>query len=386
MHRHIAGPFHHRTPAMVTASSRLLSRLKLRHLTLLTRIAPGDSLTRVAESMGVSQPAATKSLAEIEDLFGGPLFVRTARGLHPTPLGELAQVRARHMLQDIDHWAIEMDALRGGHSAHLHVGAIPFISARILVPTVERLYARHRITVRLERATTDQLLQSLRAHVLDCVIGRASVMVGTDDLHHEVLYPQRPALIANPRLARRMARRQPDWRELAGMNWILPTPATPIGNMVSELFTRAGVRPPSPRMQTYSMDVIAALIRNDDSLVSIVPEDIADDLALGGHVTRIPWRFDWSLPPISLIRRRRDVALEAEERFVEILRSVCRETVADASDQDIRPGPPLAHAGGDAAHGPAPRAAAATAHRAPAKRPRANAAARRRPPHSLEDS
>jgi DNA-binding transcriptional LysR family regulator len=320
-------------------STRLLSRLKLRHLTLLTRISRGESLTRVAESMGVSQPAATKALAEIEDLFGGPLFVRTARGLHPTPLGELALVRARHMLQDIDHWAVEMEALRGGHAAHLHVGAIPFISARVLVPAIERLYERYRITIRLERATTDQLLQSLRAHALDCVIGRASVMIGMDELHHEVLYPQRPALIANPRLARRMARRKPDWRELAEMNWILPTPATPIGNMVSELFTRAGVRPPSPRVQTYSMDVIAALMRNDDSLVSIVPEDIATDLAGGGDVTRVPWRFDWSLPPISLIRRKRDVALEAEEHFVDILRAVCRETVGEPSAADARPGP-----------------------------------------------
>jgi DNA-binding transcriptional LysR family regulator len=309
------------------SSTRLLSRLKLRHLTLLTRISRGESLTRVAESLGISQPAATKALAEIEDLFGGALFVRTARGLHPTPLGELALVRARHMLQDIDHWAVEMEALRGGHAAHLHVGAIPFISARVLVPTIERLYAEHRITVRLERATTDQLLQSLRAHALDCVIGRASVMIGMNELHHEVLYPQRPALIANPRLARRMARRPPDWRELGEMNWILPTPATPIGNMVSELFTRAGVRPPSPRVQTYSMDVIAALMQGDDSLVSIVPEDIAADLARGGDITVVPWRFDWSLPPISLIRRKRDVALEAEERFAGILRGVCRDIV-----------------------------------------------------------
>lgn len=326
----VIGPF----TAMSAVSTRLLSRLKLRHLTLLTRIAPGDSLTRVAESMGVSQPAATKALAEIEDLFGGPLFVRTARGLRPTPLGELALVRARHMLQDIDHWAVEMEALRGGHAAHLHVGAIPFISARVLVPTIERLYARHRITVHLERATTDQLLQSLRAHALDCVIGRASVMIGMDELRHEVLYPQRPALIANPRLARRMARRTPDWRELAEMNWILPTPATPIGNMVSELFTRAGVRPPSPRVQTYSTDVIAMLMRDDDSLVSIVPEDIALDLARGGGVVMVPWHFDWTLPPISLIRRRRDVALEAEERFADILREVCRETVGAAAPRD----------------------------------------------------
>jgi DNA-binding transcriptional LysR family regulator len=313
---------------MLHASARLVSRLKLRHLALVLNIAQRESLTRVAESMGVSQPAATKALAEIEGIFGGPLFTRTPRGLRPTALGELAIVRARHMLQDVDHWALEMEALRGGHAAHLHVGAIPFISARVLVPTIERLHQRHRITVTLERATTDQLLQSLRGHALDCVIGRASVMIGMHELHHEVLYTQRPALIANPRLARRMARRKPDWRELADMNWILPRPATPIGSMVSELFTRAGARPPSPIIETYSMDVIADLLSRDDSLLSIVPEDIAADLSRGGGVTVIPWTFDWTLPPISLIRRKREVTMEAEERFAEILRDVCLEMAA----------------------------------------------------------
>jgi hypothetical protein len=93
------------------------------------------------------------------------------------------------------------------------------------------------------------------------------------------------------------------------------------------------------------MDVIAALMRHDDSLVSIVPEDIADDLARSGDVTRVAWRFDWSLPPISLIRRRRDVSLEAEERFVDILRTVCRETSDEPSARDVRPGPASARRG-----------------------------------------
>jgi DNA-binding transcriptional LysR family regulator len=95
--------------------------------------------------------------------------------------------------------------------------------------------------------------------------------------------------------------------------------------MVSELFTRAGARPPSPIIETYSMDVITALMNGDDSLVSIVPEDIAADLSRDGAITVVPWTFDWTLPPISLIRRKREVAMEAEERFTETLREVCRE-------------------------------------------------------------
>src|SRR3546814_8145828 len=72
------------------SAARIMTRLKLRHLTLLRNIALHGSLTRVAQETGVSQPAITKALAEIESLFGASLFIRSGRGLKPTAMGELA--------------------------------------------------------------------------------------------------------------------------------------------------------------------------------------------------------------------------------------------------------------------------------------------------------
>ena len=74
---------------------RLANRLKDRHLMLLVNIDRHKTLTRGAAQAGISQPAVTKSLAELEDIFGAPLFLRTGSGLQPTQLGNLALVRAR---------------------------------------------------------------------------------------------------------------------------------------------------------------------------------------------------------------------------------------------------------------------------------------------------
>lgn len=304
--------------------SRLAARLKVRHLSLLLAVARHGSLTRVAVDMGVSQPAATKALAEVEDIFGAPLFTRSRHGLQPTPLGELALVRARHLLQDLDQWTREVDALRSGHSAHLNIGAIPFVSGPLLTRAVSMLHHRHGVTVTLHRATTDQLVELLLRRDLDCVIGRAAG--GGPDaraIWHELLYRQWPALIGHPRLVRRLLRGPPDWAELASMRWILPSPATPIGAMIAGLFVRAQVQPPTPMIETYSLDVIEGLIADDDRLVSIVPEDIAREMSRQGRVATVPWRFDWELPPISLIRRVREVPLQAETHFAQILRELC---------------------------------------------------------------
>jgi len=302
---------------MSTYSQRLMSRLKLRHLTLLISVGRLRSLTRAADELGISQPAATKALAEIEGIFEAPLFIRSRQGLEPTPLGAVALVRAKRMVLDLEHWGEEMEVVRSGHSAQLRIGAIPFVSERVLTPALERLCAEG-INVVIHRATTDQLLRELREHEIDCVIGRAAA-IGMDNMWHQVLYKQRPALIAHPALAKRIARTRPDWHVLAQVGWILPSAATPIGYMVTELFTREQIRPPVARVETYSIDIITGMLRRNENLLSIVPEDIAQDMELRGGVARIEWDWAWELPPISLIRQVRDAPLAAEERFAEIM-------------------------------------------------------------------
>lgn len=304
-------------------AARLSNRLKHRHLVLLTNIAKHGSLTRVAAATGISQPAVTKALAELEDIFGGPLFLRSGRGLLPTALGNLALVRARHMQSDLDLWAREVEALHAGHSAHLNVGVVPYVSSALLTTAISRLHQRFGVTLTLHRATTDHLVPMLRRHELDCIISRATSTVALDDLIHRVLYRQRPRLIAHSRLAQRLARRRPDWSALAAMDWVLPAANTPTRQLIVEHFIRAGLRPPSPVLEAYSTDVIEGMLTMNEALISVVPEDIARELCQRGKLGMLPWDFGWELPPINLIRRKREQVLGAEERFSEILLALC---------------------------------------------------------------
>ena len=69
--------------------SHLPNRLKLRHYALLVELARARSVSRVAQQMSLSQPTVTRALAEIEGIFGQPLFARHRSGLEPTPAGVL---------------------------------------------------------------------------------------------------------------------------------------------------------------------------------------------------------------------------------------------------------------------------------------------------------
>jgi DNA-binding transcriptional LysR family regulator len=67
----------------------------MRQIRLLTVLGECGSLRKAAEIMSQTQPALTKSLHEIEELIGEPLFSRTPKGLQPNTLGEALTRYAR---------------------------------------------------------------------------------------------------------------------------------------------------------------------------------------------------------------------------------------------------------------------------------------------------
>jgi DNA-binding transcriptional LysR family regulator len=307
---------------------RLSARLKMRHLVLLLQIQQHGSLTRVAEHMASSQPAVTNALAELESMFGTPLFERSSRGMLPTALGSVVLERARVMIHDLDHLARDMKAVAEGHAAHLHIGVIPFISGKMLSAALKRLQSKmeRRLTATIHEGTSDQLLTQLQDHTVDIVIGRASSSVDLNRASFEVLFWQQPRLIASRRLAAKLARTKLDWNRLLTLDWILGPPHTPMREQVADLFLAAGTAPPVPVVESLSSKLIGEMIASSEDTVSIVPSDIADELVRIAGVGIVPYSFEWTLPPIALFTRSEGSHSAAQNLFVESLRQICKET------------------------------------------------------------
>jgi DNA-binding transcriptional LysR family regulator len=82
---------------MAIASSDWLtrSRLNARQLSLLVQLDEKRSVVHAAEAAYLTQPAASKFLTGLEDALGFALFTRHARGVEPTPYGEILVRHAR---------------------------------------------------------------------------------------------------------------------------------------------------------------------------------------------------------------------------------------------------------------------------------------------------
>ena len=86
--------------------------IDIKLLTIFQELARTRSVTRAAESLGLAQPTVSIALGKLRKRFGDPLFVRTSRGMQPTPLaiellqpigdalGLLAQAMRHHIAFD----------------------------------------------------------------------------------------------------------------------------------------------------------------------------------------------------------------------------------------------------------------------------------------------
>jgi LysR family transcriptional regulator for metE and metH len=78
------------------------SAIELRHLRLIAALAEHGSLTAVARLLGLTQPALSHQLRNLEVRLRTPLFERTARRMVLTPVGEQLAHLARRVLADVD--------------------------------------------------------------------------------------------------------------------------------------------------------------------------------------------------------------------------------------------------------------------------------------------
>src|SRR6266568_7013750 len=109
---------------MATIDRVLRSNLKLRHLQLLVALDEFRHLGRAAEFLSVTQPAVSKTLAEIERLFDLGLFVRSTRGTEPTPYGDAIVRFARSVLADYERTRDEIASVASGAAGRTRVGAM----------------------------------------------------------------------------------------------------------------------------------------------------------------------------------------------------------------------------------------------------------------------
>lgn len=138
--------------------------LSLRKLEVFVQVAEQGQVTRVAETLGLSQSAVSMALASLETLHGGALFHREGRRLLLNEQGRRLVQVAKSLLHDVDNFKRMLEDSHEQPSGHLHIGASTTIGnylLPLLVADFTRRYPQAKIqlqvgnTEQIERAVCD---------------------------------------------------------------------------------------------------------------------------------------------------------------------------------------------------------------------------------------
>ncbi|MBK3637351.1 LysR family transcriptional regulator [Streptomyces sp. MBT97] len=171
------------------------------------------SFTRAAALLGLSQPAVTSQIRTLERQLGRPLFLRQARGVTPTSIGdELAHKAAPHLdaLVEITETGLDDESA----ARTLHLAGPPEFTAERALPALSRLSQGEAqgLALRASFGNAQEVLESLAAGHHDLAIStarpRGTLLTATplcDEEHVLVAAPRWEERIDSGKLCRKGA-------------------------------------------------------------------------------------------------------------------------------------------------------------------------------------
>jgi LysR family hydrogen peroxide-inducible transcriptional activator len=169
----------------------------LRQLQFFAALAETGSFREAAARVGVTQPALSAAIKELENLAGAQLVERNSKGCTLTAAGEQTLTRAQRMLSDAEDL---VQAARGAGaplSGPVTLGVIPSIAPFLLPRALPELARRFpRLELNLREDITGRLLEALRDRTLDLAI--IALPYDTPGIEAEPAFADEFLLIAPP--------------------------------------------------------------------------------------------------------------------------------------------------------------------------------------------
>lgn len=180
------------------------NRLDSRSLALFLAVADTLSFRQAAETLHMSQPPLSRSIRELEERLGMPLFMRNTRGVVLTDAGRRLLPYARRVARLLRDAEVEL----ADHGLHrtLRLGLTNAVEPVWFDGLVERVQAKQPgMTVSVTYDTSPRLVRQLRSGKLDAAfVALPTEVRGLNVLHLDCL-PMMVAMHSAHRLARRKA-------------------------------------------------------------------------------------------------------------------------------------------------------------------------------------
>ncbi len=155
---------------MAKTLHQLINRLSFRQLQVFLAVSRLDSYSKAAQELGLSQPAVSAQIRQLESALGSPLFEYVGKRLYRTQAGDALALATRNIFNELERLQMEITELSGQVRGELHLAAVS--TAQYVVPKLLKgfLALHPQINVKMRVVNRAQALERLAANTDDLVI------------------------------------------------------------------------------------------------------------------------------------------------------------------------------------------------------------------------
>lgn len=309
----------------------LLSKgLKLTHLRMLAAFSQTAQIGAAADDLGITQPAASRLLAEVERICGQKMHIRSGRGVELTEVGLVLAARANRILTEMRDAAREIEDFAQGNSGHVSIGAVTAPALDLILPTIrEARLSYPDIQIEVSVNSSDILFDQLVAAKLDFAICR--VPQGGDAGLVTCQEIAREPIAFVTRKDHPLAKQDDvTIKDMLVYDWVLPNSTIPLAASVLGHVAALGYPPPNQRLTTGSFLLTLAMLQQSNAIAPLASA-VADQFAAGPDtaLARLNMRGDIWVSPYSLMTRKNALLPRGAQTILGIFRQIIeRETVS----------------------------------------------------------
>jgi DNA-binding transcriptional LysR family regulator len=281
-------------------------------------------MAKAARELGITQPAVSKALADLEILLGVRLLDRTAGGVTPTHYGDALLRHAAVMFDELRQANLDLAHLADPSVGALRIACPEFIAAGILPIALERFARRFpRVVVDVVQAENiAPEFRLLRDRQVDLMIGRVPPRsnVDRDDITIEHLFGERLHVVtgANSRWAKK---RKVTLADIAAERWTLPPADSLAGGLAREAFATDGLPEPVATIVSFSLHLRKAAAASGEFL-TVLHDSVLQLSRERSGLRILPVALKIKAQPVAIITLKGRTLLPAGQPFIACLREI----------------------------------------------------------------
>jgi DNA-binding transcriptional LysR family regulator len=250
--------------------------LSLRQIRSLSAIADSGKISSAAKRLGLTGPAVTQQIRQLEDSAGLALFDRTPSGLRPTAAGEIAIEAARNVIARIDKLEADLSAIARGRAGNLRLAAVS--TAKYFVPRLIAAFGKENpgISVSLTVGNRAMVVEALERQTVDIVL------MGRPPRHIPVsaaVFGDHPLVIVCAPGHRLAARRDISKEELVRETFLVREPGSGTRSAFDLFFSDVPAGFENPAMEMDSNETIKQAVMAGLGIAFLSAHTIGDELA-----------------------------------------------------------------------------------------------------------